>query len=583
MKDQNKNVSNISVDEELYGEFLDINEINEEYIKEFGSEQATDDVDVKVKTSNEEITENSAHVAKNTAPVQQPYYVNSVNGTMYNEISRLREELAKTQNAQMIQAELNRLREEFNTSNKAPHSSHRDDEIIRLKAQIRAMRGVDDEYNDFPQRRNDCDMGKLLSDISAVISESEQKIITAINNVINNSESSETAVDSDVCKALNELRNDITNATINVASGDTDQALSTPSEVNLFLSEIVSLRDELQEYKDEVSELIAKVSGVVPTKAVEENESPVEKNDDVAMMIDELTIIHSEISNYTDELENLKAGIVDIKNIVRAGIISDGNTGTANLETAVVLNELNEIKDKVQAITSVDEPNSVNNEQLEEILKSVNELPSKIGSGITDEDIAKIESKLNSIATQMSTKQAVASPAPSVHSMTNIQESLNTIIDEVRLSREEPDYGVMQEVLILREEFRAFISKMNEKSEVSNVGVEAHRAFMDEVNAIKAEVLDIKETLSNPLEIQSDYDHNKDKEEIFEEIKTLKEQLFAIELVKVDNGTGNVSYENYNDVLLSEVENLKQELDEQKKANAEMMNIIKNIASKLEI
>ena len=104
-----------------------------------------------------------------------------------------------------------------------------------------------------------------------------------------------------------------------------------------------------------------------------------------------------------------------------------------------------------------------------------------------------------------------------------IMESIDAIKEDVRAIKEEPDLGIINEVLALRDEFQAFKDELNK-------------------------------TRTSPAE-------DKSKEELISEVQSLRDQLFAISMANVNDGTSNeVVYESYNNIILDEISSLRDEL-----------------------
>ncbi len=104
-----------------------------------------------------------------------------------------------------------------------------------------------------------------------------------------------------------------------------------------------------------------------------------------------------------------------------------------------------------------------------------------------------------------------------------IMESIDAIKEDVRAIKEEPDLGIINEVLALRDEFQAFKDELDK-------------------------------TRTSPAE-------DKSKEELISEVQSLRDQLFAISMANVNDGTSNeVVYESYNNIILDEISSLRDEL-----------------------
>lgn len=104
-----------------------------------------------------------------------------------------------------------------------------------------------------------------------------------------------------------------------------------------------------------------------------------------------------------------------------------------------------------------------------------------------------------------------------------IMEAVDAIKEDVRAIKEEPDLSIINEVLALRDEFQAFKDELNK-------------------------------TRTTPAE-------DKSKSELVAEVQSLRDQLFAISMANVNDGTSNeVVYESYNNIILDEISALRDEI-----------------------
>lgn len=107
--------------------------------------------------------------------------------------------------------------------------------------------------------------------------------------------------------------------------------------------------------------------------------------------------------------------------------------------------------------------------------------------------------------------------------MSNIMETMDAIKEDVRAIKEEPDLGIINEVLALRDEFQA---------------------FKDEINKSR----------TAPAE-------DKSNSEIMAQVQSLRDQMFAISMANVNNGTDSEGvYESYNNIILDEISALRDEI-----------------------
>ena len=554
-KNDNKNFPDDSVDDDvidddLLDDELEIEDIDDEFFDEFGDDEFDGEYDDRLEKVMDELSELKNNMLTGTGSSKKSNAAYSSaqsanEAALSNEVARLRDELAKMQNSQTIQTELNKLREEMGRGGRA-NDDALVDEIKSLKSQVMSLRkGVQsDDLDDIDadvtviSGASGSDIRKLYSELTLALSVTEQKLIDSIDTVskrldgeIKFAENEDVA---DVFQAMKDLRNDISNISRSAEdAGDTVLAGSSAEEVNLFLSEIVSLRDELQEYKDEIGALIDKVSGSAakkPGKTADDYES---ENDNATLVLDELTSIRTEISNYTDELDALKSGISDIKNIIRAGVISEGG-GSSNLETAVLLNELSEIKSKLDCAPATDENLSESISALRADVKSLADVKPESGG----EEISQLKEEISELRKQLENMpvQGVAAAAivPAAQMPAELGDALADIMSELHALRS----GASEEIASLRAE----VAELREKQ--------------PDINAAAA------------VGIIPAFDHDGANEKLMDEVRGLRDQLFAISMAKVKNGRKG-EYENYNNILLDEIASLRDELEKINKAKPE--------------
>ncbi len=123
---------------------------------------------------------------------------------------------------------------------------------------------------------------------------------------------------------------------------------------------------------------------------------------------------------------------------------------------------------------------------------------------------------------------------------TGLTETVEQIREDVRLMKDEPDLSALNEVLALRDEFQAMKDEMASKK-----SAEANE---------------------------------KSNEEILSEVQQLRDQMFAISMANVNDGsTDKVTYESYNNIILDEITALREELNAYK-ANDVSQPIMDEIA-----
>ncbi len=356
---------------------------------------------------------------------------------------------------------------------------------------------------------------------------------------------------------LAELKSRLDNAETRRAENESAQPVSsTPDEVNLFLSEIVSLRDELQAYKDEVSNFAEKRVTVAETDG---------DTSGLGTVLDELSSIRADINEYADELENLRS-------VIEAGgataVAEDKTVGAGVSVLGDIRDDLEDIKRASEKAVSGEELLSVRDEIIAELGKSadgenaaaddavlaaVNEIKQQLADARlysacveSDENTGAAAAELKALRESVD-KLALAYSAPessvaaeiaslkaemaeiktllganvAPRTDTRTDELVEKIYGDVRLMCDEPDYSVMNEILALREEYQ-----------------------------------NLKETINKALS-------GKDKtgdDKLFDEIRSLRDQIFAINMASVSDGEKE-SYESYNNLIIDELGRIRDELD----------------------
>ena len=114
---------------------------------------------------------------------------------------------------------------------------------------------------------------------------------------------------------------------------------------------------------------------------------------------------------------------------------------------------------------------------------------------------------------------------------TGLAETVEQIREDVRIMKDEPDLSALNEVLALRDEFQAMKDEMASKKSA-------------EANT-------------------------KSNDEILSEVQQLRDQMFAISMANVNDGsTDKVTYESYNNIILDEITALREELNAYKAQDA---------------
>ncbi len=319
-------------------------------------------------------------------------------------------------------------------------------------------------------------------------------------------------------------------------------APSTPDELNLFLSEIVSLRDELQAYKDEVSNMADKLSrGVAsaPAERIAEDGTPA-ASDDMGAVMDELASIRADLGGYADDIKAAVAGgaqpvaagtespssaVSDELTAIRADIAAQPTAG----DIADIKAEISSLREDIAkaddvralgsevkaalaaggaaAIASDSGASAPELAQLRDLLSGLAGVPAAI---------AEMKSDIAALREEVAELKASVPETPVRSDRTD--ELVERIYGDVRTMVEEPDYSVMNEILALREEYQH---------------------LKESVNKILPESADGGKLLS--------------------EIEALRDQIFTINMASVSDGETQ-SYESYNNIIVDSINELRDDV-----------------------
>ena len=305
---------------------------------------------------------------------------------------------------------------------------------------------------------------------------------------------------------------------------------------NELYDRLDEVRGDIQGFYDSIAELIDSNVDNNNTQIMDKLTQLVESknpnnNDDI---LDRLEVLSTEIAtlkgqnnilDLTTQLEEFAVNLVELK---------DSIVDTSELSTKLDIVQ--------QDITDLREQGFVNTEldrKLEEVRADIGTIYESLSSLVALADsqnvnpiepndtvlaeLRTLRDELNDIkATVLSGKSQDASDEMSI-----ITDQLDTLYREIRhlkQNSEEPDYGVIQEILTLRDEFQSVKTKLGD---------------LQDANIAK----------------QADNDTNR-TELLLGEIKELRDQLFAISMAQVGNGD-NTSYETYNNIILDEVAGIR--------------------------
>lgn len=330
-------------------------------------------------------------------------------------------------------------------------------------------------------------------------------------------------------------------------------AASTPDEVNLFLSEIVSLRDELQAYKDEVSNFAEK------RVAEDSDEAP---SGNVGAILDELSSIRADINEYADELAGIR-GAIDGGAAV--AVSEDKTAGAGN-------SVLGDIRDDLEDLKRASE-NAVRGEELlsvrDEIMAELGKRPETSGEGTHDAILGAVEEIKQQLAdTQL--YSALKTSEESVGSAAQELKALRESVDNLALAC--TPASVTDEIAALKAEVAELKTMLGAKTanaaqsrtdelvekiygDVRLMCDEPDYSVMNEILALREEYQNLKETINKALGADKTGDGK-----LVEEIRALRDQIFAINMASVSDGEKE-SYESYNNLIIDELGRIRDELD----------------------
>jgi len=306
------------------------------------------------------------------------------------------------------------------------------------------------------------------------------------------------------------------------------------------------LDDKLDEVKTEISAIYDSLDTMLNNGSG--NKEVLERLEDFANDLAALKENNSDTDNSQlfDILDNIKSDI-DARNLEIYERIAD------------VSRELENIRDKAQDYSEINARFGDIKEDITSIYENIAALATLAETQPNSyEPNEAVVAEVNGLKKDLADlKKAILEQSKSVDTMQNdvILDQLEAVYKElrqVRISNEEPDYGVIQEILTLRDEFQAVKIKLGE--------VQDQQQNSEQTNS--AEIL-------------------------LNEIKELRDQLFAISMATVGQGE-NAGYETYNNIILDEVANLRKQVSDLKDGdiftdNSEILDQLVALKRQLEL
>ncbi len=380
---------------------------------------------------------------------------------------------------------------------------------------------------------------------------------------------------------IDELKDIISRRTTISADATEQEAVTAASnELNVVLGEIIDIKNnierveeslptdrldgltaQVEEIKSLIDEMRNGTAGAETSSVVTDNSVQAGIADDIAELRAEIDLLRSEnevlrrenADMVTNGLNELRDAIHDMALTVAPVASSDGDTSYAAL-----IDEIRSLKAEVaeskaasqpvgldeETIQSLKDALSVQAETVTPLAEELSEIRDEIAqlrslTTVTAEnsgavEIAEIRDELEQL------KSSLSSP----ESFGNIAEDVTSIKADVRAIKDEPDLGVLNEILALRDEFQK-----------------------------------LREQIEDVKEIASKTDEESDGA-ILNEVQSLRDQLFAISMANVnDSASGESNYESYNNIILDEIASLREQAtnagseEELKAVTAEIQDI----------
>lgn len=306
--------------------------------------------------------------------------------------------------------------------------------------------------------------------------------------------------------------------------------------------------DELQVFKNELYSMVSqKLEELSSLQSTAEGGTAVEKpadNSDIANELAEIKKMLSEVSaaapaaQPTEDAVSVKelydevlALREDMKNIGAGNAVADGVDANAAAVNESLLSEVLALREEItelrnQVANAPVGESAPNDAVLGEVIALREELAALKEQGIAAHHVSDDASN-NAILGEIF---ALRDEIHSIHeggahaADEGLAEAVDAIREDVRVMKEEPDLSFINEVLALRDEFQAFKDEMNKTRTAP--AAESHS-----------------------------------KDEIMSEVQSLRDQLFAISMANVNDGTsGDGVYESYNNIILDEISALREEI-----------------------
>ena len=289
-----------------------------------------------------------------------------------------------------------------------------------------------------------------------------------------------------------------------------------------------SLAEKFDGLYAEIDELKAVVSAIAP-----------------ADVSSDITELRTEIEQLRAENEQLRSmqndgiseQLAELREAIRdMAIATPTVTDSGETSYAALIDEIRALRDEM-TVSKAPAVVSMDNDAIESLRDALAEqtetnVPLAEELGEIRDEIAQLRSlatvtadnsgSIAEIAAMRSELAELRSMLSSSDNLYGLAEDVTVIRSDVQTLKDEPDLGVMNEILALRDEFQA----------------------------LREEIEDVKR-VAGQTDVQSD-------EKILAEVQSLRDQLFAISMANVnDSMSGETNYESYNNLILDELTSLQ--------------------------
>lgn len=448
------------------------------------------------------------------------------------------------------------------------------DEITALRADQSVLTGNIDELKDIVSRRTTLASTDAEGEESGTQSNELNVVLDEIINLKNDLERADNAPSDEMLVAISEQMEDLRATVEELRSGSasSDSVSADIAEIKEAIDNIanatpsVDLTD-IASRLDELSLAVSELNLYGGTQDVDAEHTVSDNSVGYSQLradIDELKAVIGEISAPQDvsaEIADLRAEIAqlradnerlrqenaesigsqlaELRDAVRDMALATSPVQTADGDTsyAALIEEIRNLKDEVaeskQNATMGDdilqEIRDILSVQVETptLADTVNEIRDELaslrrngvasGASAAGEEVAAMRNELAELK-----EMFAANP----DSLFGLAEDVTSIRADVQTLKEEPDLGVINEILALRDEFQN----------------------------LREQIEDVKR-IAGQTDTKSD-------ETILNEVQSLRDQLFAISMANVsDSSSGETNYESYNNIILDEIASLRDQVD----------------------